>query len=214
MQLVNCLFAFLEYSAWHNACTALICIERTNEIEEAMINSVNASTSQLYKILRTQTAQTQNIPPLEEYAVKDSEVVKNAVVLSSQIGKPVKITGEAMYPLLKAQEASTSAQRPGTARWQTIANKYDVTSISTKERAAMTQELLDNQFISNDVGLTMMAPLSINENIYQKVDYLSIARNSYEFLSNRGGDPKQLELLKQSLETLEHLNVLSSKTNA
>ena len=179
-----------------------------------MINAVNGGTSQTYALLRPQAVQAQNTPPLEEYAIKDSEAVKNAVVLSSQIGQPVKITGEAMYPLLKAQETSASAHLSGTSGWQTIANKYDVTNISTNERAAMTQELLDNQFISNDVGLTMMAPLSMNENMNQKVDYLKITRDSYEFLSKRGGDPKQLELLKQSLETLERLHSLSSKTNA
>ena len=96
------------------------------------------------------------------------------------------------------------------AEWQKIANKYDVTNISTNERAAMAQELSDNHLVSNDVLLFMVAPLSMNENRDQKVNYLSMMRESFEVASNMGVSGKQLELQKERLSILERLNNLSN----
>lgn len=99
--------------------------------------------------------------------------------------------------------------RSVSEKMQTIANKYDVTNISTAERIAMAQELSDNQLMPKGAMISMVAPLSMNEDISQKSNYLDTMRESFKFLSKMGGSAEQLELQRQSLEMLEQLNALS-----
>lgn len=95
-------------------------------------------------------------------------------------------------------------------KMQDIANKYDVTNMSTTERIAMAQELNDSQLMPDGVMLAMVAPLSMNEDVDQKTDYLNTMRESFAFLSKMGGNSEQLELTRKQLDLLEHLNSLSS----
>ena len=92
------------------------------------------------------------------------------------------------------------------SKMKEIGSKYDITNMSTDERAALSQELRDNQLISNDVMLFMMAPLSMNEDTSQKVNYLELMRDSFEFASRTTTDPEQLEIQRQHLHVLEQLS--------
>ncbi|MEJ2418631.1 MAG: hypothetical protein P8Y45_17205 [Exilibacterium sp.] len=103
---------------------------------------------------------------------------------------------------------SRAGQR-ASEQLQTIANKYDVTNISTTERIAMTQELHDNHLIPKDVMIFMMAPLSMNEDMDHKSNYLSTIRESFEVASKMGDSAEQLELKRQRLEILEQLSAIS-----
>lgn len=104
----------------------------------------------------------------------------------------------------------SSAGRSASEKLQLIANKYDVTNISTAERIAMSEELNEHQLMPEGVMLFMVAPLSMNEDIHQKSDYLTITRESIEVASKMGVDAEQLKLMKQQLEILEQLKSISN----
>lgn len=106
--------------------------------------------------------------------------------------------------LLKEQEAQ---QDTANAPLKEIAGEYDVTNLSGYERVAMSQDLRDASLIQNDVMMTMIAPLSIGENMNDKTDFLSTIENAVEFLTN-SGNLEQAEIHKKALDILERLNSL------
>ena len=106
--------------------------------------------------------------------------------------------------------AISNAGRNAEEKWQTIANKYDVTNMSQSEVATMTEELYENKLIPQDVLLHMIAPASMNQDPDQKYNVLSRMRDSLEFSKNRGSNPEQLEIQKRVVEIFERLKGLLS----
>ena len=88
----------------------------------------------------------------------------------------------------------------------------DVTNISTNERSTMTGELLNNGLISSPEAMVLVAPISINHDPTTKINFLEQTRQGLDFAKNNGATQKQIELWEKSLEVLEQLNTLSSKT--
>ncbi len=103
----------------------------------------------------------------------------------------------------------SSAGRNAEHNWQAIADKYDVTNISTYERGAMTAELLENKLISSTEGLSLMAPLSINANPETKINFLDIMQKGFEAAKSNGTSQKQIELMKSTVNTLHQLHALA-----
>jgi len=101
------------------------------------------------------------------------------------------------------QVSISPAGHSAEAKWQQIAAKYDVTNISTNDRATMAAELRGNGLISTKDQMAMMAPLSMNDDLETKVDFLSINRES---LAVERGEPSALKLLA----LLEQLHALAN----
>ena len=104
----------------------------------------------------------------------------------------------------------SSAGKNAEDKWQTIANKYDVTHMSHSEVSAMTEELYDNKLIEKDVMLHMMAPASMNQDFELKYNVLDQSRDSFEFAKNIGGNPEQLDKQRRVFEIFQQLNGLHS----
>ncbi|WP_415901564.1 hypothetical protein ACMXYR_10780 [Neptuniibacter sp. QD29_5] len=92
-----------------------------------------------------------------------------------------------------------------------IANKYDVTNISTRERGAMVNDLQEKGLISNLDAMRMAAPFSINENLDTKRDWLKISKDALEFAEQHGQSPKEIESMKRNISMLEQLLELRDK---
>lgn len=100
----------------------------------------------------------------------------------------------------------SSTGRNAEAKWQDIASQYNMTDISTKERASMADELRKDNSISAEQHLRLAAPLNMDDDLSTKVDYLTLARNSKAVAE---GVPAALK----SLNILEHLHELSENIN-
>jgi len=111
------------------------------------------------------------------------------------------------------QVSISSAGRNAEAKWQAIADKYDVTNISTHERGAMTNELMENKLISSTEALTMMAPISMNHDPETKVNFLDLTKKGLEFAKSNGAPQKQIELMERVANILEQLHGLAGRTD-
>ena len=76
----------------------------------------------------------------------------------------------------------SSAGRNAEAKWQEIANKYDMTNISGNEVMGMAKELYDNKLISSGQMLDMYTPPSIDFNLDEKVNYVAHVTKELESL--------------------------------
>ena len=76
----------------------------------------------------------------------------------------------------------SSAGRNAEAKWQEIANKYDMTNISWNEVMGMAKELYDNKLISSGQMLDMYTPPSIDFNLDEKVNYVAHVTKELESL--------------------------------
>lgn len=92
-----------------------------------------------------------------------------------------------------------------------IANRYDVTNLSTRERGAMVNDLQERGLISNEDAMRMAAPFSMNENIDTKRDWLQISQDALAFAEQNGQSPKELESIKRNVSILEQLFELRDK---
>jgi len=92
-----------------------------------------------------------------------------------------------------------------------IADKYDVSNISTRERGAMVNALQEAGLISNADAMRMAAPFSMNENIDTKRDWLKISKDALAFAEQNGQPPKELESMKRNVSILEQLFELRDK---
>ncbi|WP_415887591.1 hypothetical protein ACMXYO_05760 [Neptuniibacter sp. QD37_6] len=92
-----------------------------------------------------------------------------------------------------------------------IANTYDVTNLSTRERGAMVNDLQEHGLISNEDAMRMAAPFSMNENIDTKRDWLQISKDALAFAEQNGQSPKELESIKRNVSILEQLFELRDK---
>ncbi|WP_415884012.1 hypothetical protein ACMXYX_11055 [Neptuniibacter sp. QD72_48] len=92
-----------------------------------------------------------------------------------------------------------------------IANRYDVTNISTRERGAMVSDLQEKGLLSNEDAMRMAAPFSMNENIDTKRDWLQISKDALAFAEQNGQSPKELESIKRNVSILEQLFELRDK---
>jgi hypothetical protein len=105
--------------------------------------------------------------------------------------------------LVKKDEVIISfAGQNAEAKWQNIASQYNMTDISTKERASMADELRKNNLISPEQHLRLAAPLSMNDDFSSKVDYLAMIRNSKEVAD-------RVPAALKTFNILEHLHSIS-----
>lgn len=169
-----------------------------------MINAVNANANGLYTVLGKQSAQTQNTWQAVKNTGKESRSAGIATPFPSRAQSSNSPSQPAFSSLLSMSNAGPAAE----SKLQAIANKYDVTNLSGNERIAMAQDLRDNQLIPNGAMMLIVAPLSMNENMNQKTDYLATARNSFDQAARMGSNNQQLELQRQRLEILELLDTL------
>lgn len=107
-----------------------------------------------------------------------------------------------------AKHVSSAAISNG-ANWQQIADNYDVSNISTRERGALTGALLENDLISSAEGLALAAPYSMNENLDTRRDYRAISHEALEFSRQNGVSPEQLAVQEGLVSILDRLFALS-----
>jgi len=129
---------------------------------------------------------------------------------AKRTSEPSVAFGDILQAQTGAEKANGSNTRiSAEARWQQIAGNYDVTNISTRERAAMTGELLESGLISSTEGMALAAPYSMNENLDTKRDYLTISREALAFSKQNGASPQQVELQQKIAGILEKLFTLT-----
>ncbi len=105
----------------------------------------------------------------------------------------------------------SNAGRNAEEKWQSIANRYDVTNMSQTEVGKMTEELHNNALIPEGVRMHMLAPASMNQDLDQKYDVLSRMRDSLDFSKSVNAAPKQIEKQTQVVDIFERLSELFSK---
>lgn len=116
-------------------------------------------------------------------------------------------------PIIKPTDKNVSISSAGEnaeKNWQAIAKKYDTTSITDNERASMVTELSEKKLISSEQAMVMVAPLSINHNPEQKVNFLQIQKQNLEFSQNKGIPNKKIDLLQSVIGILENINDMKS----
>lgn len=114
-----------------------------------------------------------------------------------------RLSGRMSDVLLQHQKAERSGL-------YAISRAYDVTNLSGYERIAMAHNLRDNGLISKGADMALIAPLSMDEDLSAKTNYLDTARKAYEFASKHGASGEQLAIEKERLDILERLNTLST----
>ncbi|MDF1750442.1 MAG: hypothetical protein P1V34_16380 [Alphaproteobacteria bacterium] len=188
--------------------------EITNAREDANQNLVNVlESSGDHQILRESPAYEE----LQKSEQARTEFLAQRIAQEGNVAERMgRASGDTVYPSSN-QTASKSSSIDSTdqtadSKLETIANKYDVRNLSGYERVAMAEELRDNHLISSGTMMTILAPLSMNENMSQKTDYLSTAKLSFEYASKMGGSEEQLKSQKQRLEILERLERIHKKT--
>ena len=108
------------------------------------------------------------------------------------------------------QVSLSAPGRTAEGKWLTIAGKYDVTNISTRERGAMGSELAENNLISSLEGMALMAPLSMDDDLDTKVNFLEMSREGLAAAKSNGASAKQVELQESVVKILEELHGLAS----
>ena len=95
--------------------------------------------------------------------------------------------------------------------WQAIASRYDVTNISTHERGAMLEELINSGLMPPGEGIALVAPISMNHDPATKVNFFDLSRKSLEFAKDNGAPQQQIALMQKTVNLLEKLDALSAK---
>jgi len=104
----------------------------------------------------------------------------------------------------------SNTARNADNNWLKIAQKYDVTNLSSHERGEMTRELVNSGVISSDIGLALVAPISVGHDPNTKVDYLRLTEDNLNFHKSHTSSGKQTILLERTLTVLEKLYNLSN----
>lgn len=130
-----------------------------------------------------------------------SNIYKNQANISSDAASKTSSKTESQNEQVTISAAGHSAGE----RWQFVASQYDVTDISTNERASMAGKLRKNNLISAEQQLRLTAPLSINDDLSTKVDYLTMIKESREVA-------EKIPAALKSLKILEHLHELSENS--
>jgi hypothetical protein len=86
----------------------------------------------------------------------------------------------------------SSAGRNAEAKWQEIADKYDMTNISPNEVMGMAKELYDNKLISSSQMLDMAIIPSIDFNPDEKVNYVAHVTKELESLKSYNDGSAQM----------------------
>ena len=128
----------------------------------------------------------------------NAQTANNAYGSTKSFNSP--LSSDMYSVLLQQQEMSQP-------RLQSIASKYDVTNLSGNERVSLSQELRDNGLISSGAHLALVAPLSMNEDLSAKTNYLETTREAFEFALQHGVSGEQLAIQKEQLDILEKLAV-------
>ncbi|AOT11812.1 hypothetical protein [Pseudoalteromonas luteoviolacea] len=93
------------------------------------------------------------------------------------------------------------------AKWQSIANQYDVHNISDAESSHMSRELFDAGFINTTQMMILMAPTSMNESPLKKHDMLNDMKHTFKLSNALGGHSHTSKnAYISALNILEHLN--------
>ncbi len=103
----------------------------------------------------------------------------------------------------------SDAGRNAEVKWQEISQKYDVKNISGNEVLNMAKELYDNNLISEEDSLLMYVPLSLDENLNEKSNYLDLMTLSLEMTKKSGQITEQgLKLSEKRIDILEQMSKL------
>ncbi|WP_415886531.1 hypothetical protein ACMXYO_00755 [Neptuniibacter sp. QD37_6] len=97
--------------------------------------------------------------------------------------------------------------------WQAIADKYDVTNISMRERGAMVNELVQSGFLSSEEAMMMARPYKINDEPNVKRNWLEISQGALEFAKQNGSPASTIELMEKNVSTLAKLNQLGRNSD-
>lgn len=100
------------------------------------------------------------------------------------------------------------AGRQAEKNWLSIAGEYDVTNITDNERIAMTNDLLNGKLISPEEGLSLIAPISMNHDNNEKVNYLNIQERNLNFSKSNGASHEQIDLLQRTVDILKKIHTL------
>ena len=98
--------------------------------------------------------------------------------------------------------------RNAEVKWQEIAQKYDVNNISGREVMMMAKELYDNKLISEESSLLMYVPLSIDENLDKKSNYLDLMVKDLQRAKESGSSIAQINFSEKRIDILEQLDKL------
>ena len=107
------------------------------------------------------------------------------------------------------QVSISPAGRSAEDNWQAIADNFDVTNISMRERGAMTQELFNDGLISSEEAMLMSRPYKLNDDLDTKRNWLDISQGALEFANQQGSPTKTIELMESTVNILEQLFALS-----
>ena len=103
----------------------------------------------------------------------------------------------------------SDAGRNAEVKWQEISQKYDVKNISGNEVLNMAKELYDNNLISEEDSLLMYVPLSLDENLSEKSNYLDLMTLSLEMTKKSGQITEQgLKVSEKRIDILEQMSKL------
>lgn len=98
--------------------------------------------------------------------------------------------------------------KQAASAWQALANKYDVTSITTQERVDMARDMKDNGLISNDSMMLMVMPQSMNDDMNTPSNFIEDLENSIAASKSSGLGSKQLEMRTKLLGMLQNMDQL------
>lgn len=93
--------------------------------------------------------------------------------------------------------------------WQAIAEKYDVTNISTHERGEMAADLMNAGLMPPGIGIALVVPIGINHDPNTKIDFLDASRQSLSFGKAHGAPQEQTLLMQKTVNLLEKIKALS-----
>jgi len=151
---------------------------------------------------------TNAVKATEVSAQKDT-AINSQSNLNGNNNDRVSISERGLQLSKSSQSSDLNSKKTGhesvNEKLQSIANRYDVTNISTNERGAMAQELSDNGLLPEEMMIHMVASLSMNENRDLKSNYLNITKESFLFAAKMGGNSEQLEIRSKMIELLGQL---------
>lgn len=131
---------------------------------------------------------------------------------SKQLFKEDAQSSQEVVSIAKSDQLSISdAGKQAQGKWQEIANKYDVHSITAKDIRSLSRDLYDAGFIGTGQMMAIGAPTSMNEDPNQKHDLLNDMRETFKISTSMGGLIGQSQkVYLESIAVLEHLG--QSKT--
>lgn len=137
--------------------------------------------------------------------VNQTSYVNHSYTTQSQ--KPIAASSQTTTSAGKSDQVSISdAGRQAQGKWQEIANKYDVHSITAKDMRSLSKDLYDGGFIGTGQMMAIGAPTSMNEDPNQKHDLLNDMRETFKISTAMGGHTEQSkQIYLDSIAVLERL---------